>query len=124
MPGVDVYNRESVGLVDAVADSIKDSVRHFGAAHFSVGELMLSEHDFSFKFHHTERYDELTNDLIVRIRLHAFEGRRSIVTDQLASDFAVYISEDLRKFFPEREITVGVELILAEVMWGTATTMD
>ena len=124
MPGVDIYNREGVGLVNAVADSIKDSVRHFGAAHFSVDELVLSERDFSFKFHHSDKFDELTNDIIVRIRLHDFNERRQTVTDGLAAELSRYIASDLAKFFTGREITVGVELMLTEIMWGTASTMD
>ena len=124
MPAVDVFNRVNVGMSDDVSDSIKMSVRRIGTAHFSVSGLLLTEQDFSFKFYRPEKSDELTNDIIIRIRLHNFEERRETITDLFSGNTAAYVAEDLAKFFPTREITVGVELMLAEVMWGTATTMD
>lgn len=123
MPGVDIFHRVEVGFSDQVCSSIKESVRHFGVANFSVENLiLLSEQDFSFKFYSPEKGDELTNDIIVRIRLHAFEERLLRISDETCGELAHYIAADLFKFYPGREIIVGIELMMAEVMWGTAST--
>lgn len=127
MPGVDVYLRGSINdhFGTQERDSLKTSVRRFGTAHFSVDEkLVLNDRSFSFKFHAPEGGDELTNDIIVRIRLHEFEERLDNLDDTISAEMAHYIAEDLARFFLSWEITVGVELMLAEIMWGTATTMD
>ena len=127
MPGVDVYLRSSISdnFGTEERDSLKTSVRRFGTVHFRVHKkLVLSDRDFSFKFHAPEEGDELTNDIIVRIRLHHFEERRDRFSDALAENLAIYIAEGLATFFLTWEVTVGVELMLAEIMWGTATTMD
>lgn len=127
MPGVDIYiNRPLHNMFDTDArDSLKTSVRRFGTTHFSVDEkITLNEHDFSFKFHTPEIGDELTHDLIVRVRLHAFEERLAHLDDTISAEMAHYIAEDLARFFLSWEVTIGVELMLAEIMWGTATTAD
>jgi len=127
MPGVDVYLNSSISfhLGAQERDSLKTSVRRFGTAHFSVGDkLVLSDRDFSFKFHSPEDGDELTNDIIVRIRLHEFEERLDNLDDAISAEMAHYIAEGLSTFFLGWEITIGVELMLAEIMWGTAITAD
>lgn len=122
MPGVDVYYRYGV-MSPEVADAIKETVRRYGASVFSTSEIELSQNDFSFKFYPPEKYDELTNDLIVRIRLHHFP-ERLVDTDgksraiALAIGLALFQIED---FDPQR--TIGVETLVSEIGWGTATPM-
>lgn len=128
MPGVDVYYTSSINnsFGTEERESVKTSVRRFGTTRFSVEELVLNDHDFSFKFHVPEEGDELTNSIIVRIRLHGFEERRDRFSDALAENLAIYIAEDLASYFVVAEVTIGVELMLVGVglFWGTASTLD
>jgi hypothetical protein len=122
MPGVDVFYRYGV-MSPEVADAIKETVRRYGASTFSTSEIELSESDFSFKFYRPEKYDELTNDLIVRIRLHHF-SKRLEDTDGDAAGMALLIGSALSKvedFDPTR--TVGLEILVCEIGWGSATVM-
>lgn len=122
MPGVDVYYRYGV-MSPKVAAAIKEAVRRYGAPTFSTPEITLSEDDFSFKFHQPEKYDELTNDLIVRIRLHHFP-ERLLDTDGKSEAIALVIGlalSQLEDFNPER--TIGVEILVTEIGWGAATPM-
>lgn len=114
----------NVGMSDESADSIDGSIRRFGRAKFSTTERMLGYDDFSVKFVPPTKFDKLTNDVIVRARLDGFEERRATFSDELARKFAVYIAEDLAKSYKNREIVVGVELMLVGVglFWGTAST--
>lgn len=123
MPGVDVYYRYGV-MSPQVADAIKEAVRQYGAPTFSTSEITLSEDDFSFKFHRPEKYDELTNDLIVRIRLHHFPDRL-LDTDGKCKAIALIIGltlSQIEDFNPER--TIGVEILVCEIGWGAATPME
>lgn len=123
MPGVDIYYRHGVMSIE-VADAIKEMVRRYGELVFSTPEIELSESDFSFKFHRPEKYDDLVKDLIVRIRLHHFP-ERLLDTDGKSKAIALIIGlalEQIEGFDPQH--TIGVEILVGEVGWGTATPME
>lgn len=122
MPGVDVYYRESFHMSTEVADAIKDAVRDFGPLYFSTDSRKLGRADFSFKFHAPDAFDDLTNDVIVRIRLHHFEERLLKLNDDKAAELADFIAFVLAKSNFIYEMTMGAELMLAEIMWGSAST--
>jgi len=123
MPGVDIYYRH--GVMDTeVASAIKAAVREHGADTFSTSEIQLGEGDFSFKFYPPEKFDELTNDIIVRIRLHHFPERIKDDPDALPQGIALLLGvalSQVEEFDPTR--TIGVEILICEIGWGTATPM-
>lgn len=118
MPAVDVYYE--VGFMeDPVADAIVTVVSGFGQVEFSTSELRLGPDDFSFKFHQPSRFDKLTNDIIVRIRLDDCVERLERVDDAMAKSLAHDIGLLVRDHFEaERLPTIGVELLLANISWG------
>jgi hypothetical protein len=104
---------------DVIATAIKTVVRRVGSARFSTEERQLRLEDFSFKFVRPEKYDELTHDIIVRIRLHAFPSRL-VGTDDRCKEIAEGISNELLFGSDIQVITIGVELMVCEVGWGSA----
>lgn len=122
MPGVDIYYRHGV-MSTEVADAIKEAVRHYGPLVFSTPEISLSESNFSFKFHRPEKFDELTNDLIVRIRLHEFPERLED-TDEKSESIALAVAVALSKIENfDSQRTIGVEQAVGHIGWGATTVM-
>ena len=128
MPIVDVYSKRSVhgDFGPSARRSLKESVRRFGARHFTVtADRVLSERSFSFKFHRPEDGDELTHNIIVRVRLDGgFEERRAKIRDNFWEELADTIATELVNHFLDRDITIGVEITLLGVglFWGSAST--
>lgn len=121
MPGVDVYYKHGF-MEESVADALRTAVAEFGQTEFSTSDWQLGLNDFSFKFHRPEKYDRLTHDLIVRIRLDAFDERVERISDQMAENLAWSIRNAVSALFkPARVLDVGVELMLASISWGAAT---
>lgn len=125
MPAVDVYYRMNLHMSDEPATSIDSSIRHFGSTELSVEEKVLGVDDFSVKWHTPTKFDKLTHDIIVRVRLDSnFKERRTKVTDDLCEAFARIFAEDLNAYYGARVITIGVEIMLVGfgLFWGSAST--
>ncbi|HRJ06025.1 MAG TPA: hypothetical protein PK096_00435 [Candidatus Saccharibacteria bacterium] len=121
MPGVDVYY-EADRMEEPVADVIKMVVSGFGQVEFSTSALRLGPDDFSFKFHKPNtKFDRLSHNIIVRIRLDDCDERVERVDDAMAKSLAHDIRQLLRDHFSEARIpTIGVELMLSNISWGAA----
>ena len=121
MPGVEVL----FSYMDSdTAHAIKSAVRVFGAKEFSTPAITLTEKSFSFKFSEKAGFDELTHNIIVRIRLHNDEQgvRRMADLDQVAKRLAEAIVAEIEKVPRSYSKTVGVELMLVPIGWGTCET--
>lgn len=101
-------------------EALKKAVSNFCSNFFSTKDLQLNRNDFSFTFTEAGEHDELTNDLIVRIQLHAFPERLSRIDDSSAT-FALVIADEIA-MFTDFNLTVGVSLLFAEIGWGTSDT--
>lgn len=77
MPSIDVYYKHGFMEVP-VADAIKRAVRLYGVEYFRAADITLEEASFSFKFHRPEKFDELTNDIIVRVLTDVLTLRRDV----------------------------------------------
>jgi len=125
MPGVDViYKKTHMNPYAAVA--VKDTVREVGHKRFSTPDLQLTPEDFSFKFLAANDYDELTHDIIVRIRMQDHPFRRAQSPDRMAGQLANRIHlAIMAKHAPiEPPLTIGVELMLVEMGWNTAVGVN
>ena len=121
MPSVDIYY-EVGWMEEPVADAIKTVVTGFGQVEFSVPGKLLGPNDFSFKFHAPAKFDKLTHDIVVHIRLHEFPERTVRVNDRMALSLARDIRLILRDCFEgERKPTIGVELLLGKISWGAVS---
>jgi hypothetical protein len=118
MPAVDVYHKMSMDTL--VAEDLKRVIRHVGVDMFSSqdGGITLGPEDFTILFHEAGPNDELTNDVIIRVQLHAFQNRLER-TDAKAAQLAMYASTALDPLVASNDFTIGVSLLIAEIGWGT-----
>lgn len=119
MPGVEIHSKTGY-MNGIVADAIKLTVRQVGHKRFSTDDILLTPDDFSFKFAPECDLDELTHDIIVRIRMQDHPFRRSQSPDIMAGQLAGRIHAAIEGHYPGEAVTVGVELTLTEIGWNTA----
>lgn len=120
MPGVDVlYKYDSMNR--HMAQAIKETVREIGHKRFSTSDIQLGPEDFSFKFLQSHPFDELTHDIIVRIRMQDHPFRRSQSPDRMAGQLAnrIHLAVTATQVQIEPPLTVGVELLLVEMGWNS-----
>jgi hypothetical protein len=122
MPGVDVLYRHR-SMNRHVAQAIKETVREVGHKRFSTPDLQLEPEDFSIKFLQSHPFDELTHDIIVRIRMQDDPFRRSQSPDRMAGQLAnrIHLAVMASHEPAEPPLTVGVELMLVEMGWNTSS---
>jgi hypothetical protein len=120
MPGVEVTYKATYMNVLA-ADALKQTVREVGHKRFSTEDIQLTPDDFSFKFLRPHNYDELTHDIIVRIRMQDHPFRRSQSPDLMAGQLANRIHMAMRQSVGMPPFTVGVELVLTEIGWNASS---
>ena len=114
MPGIDISYLH--GSMEApVADAIKEAVRAYGTKHFS-GLGLLEYGDFSFKFHEPHRFDELTDEIILRLGVRSLDGHYGI--DGHAEALARLVAENIDDLVFG---TIGVELRHdGQIGWGVS----
>lgn len=120
MPRVEIHHVRGY-LPPNVAESVKRSVREFSINKFTApGSQQLTPSDFTFKFHPSDKYDELVKDIVVQIRLRTFVGMHPDALDAIADELAVQIADELGDHVGDN-MSIGVELIPIRLGWGIAT---
>lgn len=125
MPGVDVLYRQS-SMNRQVAQAIKETVRRVGHKRFSTPDIQLGPEDFSFKFLQSHPFDELTHDIIVRIRMQDHPFRRSQSPDRMAGQLAdrIHLAVMANHEPVEPPLTIAVELMLVEMGWNASSGVN
>lgn len=122
MPAIDIYFKHGLINNSYAFINIVDRVTMFAAEkYFSSESIELTEDDFTVIFHEAGKWDQLTHDIVVRVQLHAFP-ERLVDTDAKATAFAEDLALEFRTMFVlDKDLTVGVSLLVTEIGWGTYT---
>lgn len=120
MPAVHIEYRHGI-LTQEAKTVLKEVIRTDLSFRFSTTRLTLGLKDFGIKLDELSEDSEPTNDIVVRVQLHAYRERLAADIDQEARFIARNLVVALSELDIDKTMDIGVSLLFAEIGWGTAS---